>query len=109
MLDMAQAFAWARMFAGYARTESVASAARDTFDPARPCPICRAVRRAREAQGRHSPALAPSVQDKLLLVIESPAPFVAQDSGRDWPEWAPAGAQARIADVPVPPPRAALA
>jgi hypothetical protein len=109
MLDIAQTLAWARMFTGYARTESVVSAARDTFDPARPCPICRAVSRAREAQGRHSPALAPSVQDRLILVLESPVPFVAQDSERGWPEWAPAGAQARIADVPVPPPRAALA
>jgi hypothetical protein len=106
-LDVAQALAWTRMFVGYARSESVASAARDTFDPQRPCPICRAVRRAREAQGRNSPALSPTVSDKLVLVLESPAPFVAQDSGRDWPAWTPAETKARFADVPVPPPRGA--
>jgi len=109
MLDVAQAIAWTRMFAGYARSESVFSAARDTFDPGRPCAICRAVSRARQAQGQHSPAPAPADSHKLTLVLEGAAPFVARDSARGWPDWAPAEAKARCADVPVPPPRASLA
>src|SRR5277367_3965041 len=43
LLDMAQVFAWTRMFAGYARNESIAAAARETFDPAKPCALCCAV------------------------------------------------------------------
>jgi hypothetical protein len=109
MLDVAQVLAWARMFAEYARMESVVSAAKDTFDPGRSCAICRAVSRARQAQGQHAPVLAPSGPDKVILILENPARFIALDSGRGWPEWTPAAELARDADVPVPPPRAALA
>jgi hypothetical protein len=53
--------------------------------------------------------LAPSGPDKVILILENPARFIALDSGRGWPEWTPAAELARDADVPVPPPRAALA
>jgi hypothetical protein len=109
MLDVAQVFAWTRMFAGYARTESVVIAARHTFDPERPCGICLAVSRARQAQGPRAPALPASGADKVVLILERPARFMPVDSGRGWPGWAPADAPERCADVPVPPPRAALA
>ncbi len=109
MLDVAQLVAWARMFAGYARTESVLSAARDTFDPARPCAICCAVCRAREAAGQHAPAVPPAGRDKLVLILERAAPFVPESGLLAWP-LAPSGpAVAHIADVPVPPPRTGAA
>ena len=85
MLDVAQLVAWARMFAGYARTESVLSAARDTFDPARPCAICCAVCRAREAAGQHAPAVPPAGRDKLVLILERAAPFVPESGLLAWP------------------------
>ncbi len=61
MLDVAQVVAWTRMFAGYARTESIAAAARETFDPGKPCAMCRAVSKARDAGcDRHAPAVQAS-------------------------------------------------
>jgi poly(3-hydroxybutyrate) depolymerase len=105
MLDLAQVAAWARMFAGYARTESLASAAKATFDPGRPCEICKAVSMAREASGRHAPAVPSAGGEKMVLIFERSAPFFAPSALRTWPEAAPASAPARSAEVPVPPPR----
>jgi len=109
LLDLAQAFAWARMFAGYARTASVVAAVRRTLDPERPCAICRAVGRAREASGARGPAVAPAGAQKMTLVLESPAPLVAAVPEEGWPAAAPERGPARAAEVPVPPPRARLA
>jgi hypothetical protein len=105
MLDVAQMVAWTRMFQGYARTESLAAAARETFDPAKPCEICRAVSKAREASGRHAPAVPAASGEKMVLIFERCAPFVALSAPRTWPGVAPARAPVRAADVPVPPPR----
>jgi hypothetical protein len=105
MLDVAQAFAWARMFSGYARTESVLAAARDTFDPARPCAICCAVCRAREAAGRQAPVAPSQVREKIVLILDRPVPFVPASAPRAWPTMPVGRAQVRVADVPVPPPR----
>jgi len=105
MLDVAQVAAWARMFGGYARTESLAAAVRETFDPGKPCVICRAVSQAREASERHAPAVPSAGAEKMLLIFERTAPFVALAAPRSWPGVPSARAPARIADVPVPPPR----
>jgi hypothetical protein len=109
LLDVAQVAAWTRMFAGYARTESIGAAARETFDPCRPCAICRCVSKAREACDRHGPAVPSAGAEKILLIFERAAPFVAISSGREWPEILSAPALARGRDVPVPPPRSARA
>jgi len=106
MLDVAQAVAWVRMFSGYARTESVLAAARDTFDPARPCAICCAVCRAREAAGRQAPVAPSQGRERLVLILERAVPFVPASEPRVWPV-VPAGRTlVRVAEVPVPPPRA---
>jgi hypothetical protein len=109
MLDLAQVVAWSRMFSGYARTESMAAAARDTFDPGRPCAICRALSRARETSGQRAPAVPSAGADRMVLVLESAAPFIVRAAGPEWPEERDSCALAREADVPVPPPRPALA
>src|SRR5271169_1965340 len=101
LLDLAQAFAWARMFAGYARTASVVAAARRTLDPFQPCAICRAVGRAREASGARGQAVAPAGAQRMILVLESPAPFVAAAPEAGWPPAAPARGPVRSAEVPV--------
>jgi hypothetical protein len=106
MLDVAQGFAWTRMFAGYSRTESVASAARDTFDPARPCRICLAVKAARDASCTHCPVAQQAETSKIVLAFEEPGIFVGQVPSRVWPSVMPLGAPARPEDVPLPPPRA---
>ncbi len=105
MLDIAQVLAWTRMFAGYARTESLSAAARETFDPAKPCEICRALGNARAASGSDSPAAFPAGGDKVVLISERSAPFVALSAKRAWPRVQPVSAPARFGDVPVPPPR----
>ena len=106
MLDVAQAFAWARMFAGYARTQSLAAAASETFDPGRPCEICRAVSKAREASDNRGPAVPSAGGQKLLLILERPTPFFAAPAREKWPATPVVRAEPRAADVPVPPPRA---
>jgi hypothetical protein len=110
MLDVAQVVAWTRMFAGYARTESIVAAARETFDPGKPCALCRAVSKARDACcDRRAPAVPSAGAEKMVLILERASPFVASPEPTAWPERAPAHAPVREADVPVPPPRAALA
>jgi hypothetical protein len=106
MLDLAQGFAWARMFAGYARSESVGSAARDTFDPARPCSICLAVKAAREASCAHSPVAQQPETSKIILAFEEPGIFVAQAPSQGWILVKSERPPARAEDVPLPPPRA---
>jgi hypothetical protein len=109
MLDVAQVFAWTRMFAGYVRTESIVAAARETFDPAKPCEICCAVSKARTACDRHGPAVPSAGTEKMVLILERSASFVAISGARSWPETTSACAPRRTGDVPVPPPRSALA
>jgi hypothetical protein len=106
MLDIAQVAAWTRMFAGYARTEPIAEAARETFDPGRPCAICRAVSKARDACDRHGPAVPSAGTEKMVLIFERASPFVVVAGPRSWPATLSALAPVRLGDVPVPPPRA---
>jgi hypothetical protein len=103
MLDVTQLVAWGRMFAGYARTESLSDAARETFDPGKPCAICRAVSQAREASA--PAAVRPNSAEKLILISEVPAEFVARDELPPWPVPGARRADTRANDVPVPPPR----
>jgi hypothetical protein len=109
MLDVAQAFAWTRMFAGYAKNESVVAAVRDTFDPGRPCALCCALGKARQAAGQHGPALPSAGGDRMILILEGPDVYVAVQAQRAWPDAPFAVTAARARDVPVPPPRAVLA
>jgi hypothetical protein len=109
MLDLAQVVAWTRMFTGYARTESLAAAARETFDPGKLCPLCRAVKRARDLASQRGPAVPSAGTEKLVMIIERAAPFVSLSPDRSWPEAPIARAIERGDKVPVPPPRASLA
>jgi hypothetical protein len=105
MLDVAQVFAWTRMFAGYARTESIAAAVKETFDPGKPCAICRVVSHARDAADQRAPAAPSAGSEKIVLIFEGHEGFVAVSAERAWPAAPSARALARGGDVPVPPPR----
>ena len=109
MLDVAQVAAWARMFAGYARTESVVAAARDTFDPQRPCAICRALSRARETCGHRPPAIPSAGPERIVLILEPAIPLVVRSARPEWPRAPISRVLVLAADVPVPPPRLAQA
>jgi hypothetical protein len=105
MLDLAQVVAWARMFAGNVRTETITAAAKETFDPTKPCGICRAISKAREeSESRRPTAPAPS-GEKIILIHESPAALALQKIEATWPDVNSAGAAKRCSEVPVPPPR----
>lgn len=105
MLDVAQAVAWTRMFAGYVGTESVCAAARDTFDPARPCALCRAVRAARESDTRHAPAVPVNAAKKLTMAFHDAGFRVIPPPERDWPDVRASRAVSRSEDVPLAPPK----
>jgi len=105
MLDVAQVFAWGRMFTGYARSESLIAAARETFDPGKPCEICRAVSKAREASGKHAPAVPSAGTEKMVMIFERMAPTLMPPIERSWPTAPGARVLVQGGDVPVPPPR----
>jgi hypothetical protein len=105
MLDLAQVVAWTRMFAGYASTESFAAAASETFDPCKPCALCKAVSHARDASCRHGPVAPSAGGEKLILIYEKSTVFVAGSAKQAWPEAVASRAFVRSAEVPVPPPR----
>jgi hypothetical protein len=107
MLDVAQVVAWTRMFAGHVRTESLVAAARETFDPGKPCEICRAVTKCRDSSGPHGPAVPTAGAEKIILVFERTLPFVILHDRSEWPRMPGAHALVCNADVPVPPPRGA--
>ena len=106
MLDLAQAFAWGRMFTSYLCCESIVEAAKETFDPAKPCAICAAVGKAREASNSHGPALPCAGVEKMVLIFDVPNEFVASIPEDAWPEIPRSIASSSNRDVPVPPPRA---
>lgn len=105
LLDVAQAFAWTRMFVGYTRTMSPGQAISRTFDPGKPCALCLAVQRARETSRKQLPAAPPVVAKQMVLICEPaetaapPSSFCAwpESSGPRLPSWCP--------PVAVPPPR----
>jgi hypothetical protein len=108
LTDAVQVFAWARMFAGYAQTSTWRAALEQTFDPARPCKICCAVRKAREAdQAPIAPVVRESAKldlvllatDRLIAPASASATFPSSDPTPT--AWHPT--------VPKPPPRIARA
>lgn len=105
MLDVAQVIAWTRMFANYARTESLSAATSETFDLAKPCTMCRAITKAREASESRSPAAPAPSAEKIILICENSSDFVPSKVEAVWPDIEPGVAAALCGEVPVPPPR----
>jgi len=107
MLDVAQLAAWTRMFAAYAKTESIAAAAKETFDPAKPCSLCKVISKARDASEHRFPGTPNPSLEKIVLICEKPAAFLSLRDKDMWPATIPAVAAERCGKVPVPPPRGA--
>ena len=104
--DTAQVFAWARMFTGYTQTQTVTAALDETFDASKPCPICRAVAKAKEAAQKQAPQTVERSSEKLLLACEVPAKILIPPAKHEWTDVPPRLALTRTERVPVPPPRA---
>jgi len=75
-LDLAQVFAWGRMFAGYAQEMPLAEAVAQTFNPEAACSLCRAIGHAREQQ-ESSPLTETKVSKKILLAFAPASHFIA--------------------------------
>jgi hypothetical protein len=103
--DIAQIFAWGRMFAGYARVLSVSEALVETFDANKPCEICLAVKKDRASEGQ--PVNAAASTEKIFLVCSTvPSSEVFTPPGCDWREATDWEGITRDETVPLRPPRA---
>jgi hypothetical protein len=108
LLDIAQVFAWSRMYAGYAQTMSAGEALTETFDPAKPCELCVAVLKARGASddSAKTPAALASVEiEKVVMIAQCAASAMFAPDFEAWPVARHALADTRVDPVPVPPPR----
>jgi len=104
--DMVQVFAWGRMFAGYAREMPLTAALSQTFKPDNMCPICRAVKAAKQQQDESPAASYKDELGKILLVFEPvPQVVVARPSFSSWSPSDQILTGAMRAAPPVPPPR----
>ena len=104
--DAVQVFAWARMFADYAHTLPVGTALRETFDPGKPCAICLAVAKAKEAEQKQAPRPLERSTAKLVLACETQEKIQIVPLPRAWPAVPDRTGAIRSEPVPVPPPRA---
>jgi hypothetical protein len=106
-LEVMQAYAWTRMFAGYARTCDLALAVSETFNPGKLCPLCKAVQKEREAGGKQQATA--TVERATILFCQRSDLVLARPLKREWPELSPVFAAAWRQPVPLPPPKFRLA
>ena len=104
--DVVQVFAWTRMFTQYAAALPVGEALQETFDASKPCPICCAVAKARNAERSQTPTAVEHAPLKLVLAGETTGELVATPPLRRWETTPPQIGMTRTDRVPVPPPRA---
>jgi hypothetical protein len=95
LLDAVQVFAWARMFSQYARTMDAGAALSRTFDPSRPCNLCRTVSRARDHAKTQLPAAVENSGEKLILAFHQPRPVFFLKDPAEWEHDSPACVQDR--------------
>jgi len=104
--DVAQIFAWARMFTGYTQTLSVTAALTETFDASKPCDLCLNIAKAKAAEQKQAPQTIERSAEKIFLACETPAKILLEPAIRDWADAPWRAAVTRTEAVPVPPPRA---
>jgi len=107
LLDIAQVFAWSRMYAGYAQTMSAGEALTQTFDPAKPCELCVAVLKARKASddSAKTPSATSVEIEKIVMIAHGAAFAVIAPALEAWPAALHEFAGMRVDPVPTPPPR----
>lgn len=106
LLDGVQVFAWAKMFAGYARTMPAADALRETFDPAKPCEMCTGVAAAKDVAKKQIPQSVERSAEKIVLALQATPNVILVRVASEWPVMTELAAPSRCEPVPVPPPRA---
>lgn len=105
LLDVVQVFAWSRMFAGYSETMTVSAALRETFNPAKPCPLCRHVAKAKAAAQQQLPPAPEGDGAKFVLALETTEPPIFVREPGKWIASPLMQVRQRTEPVPVPPPR----
>jgi hypothetical protein len=106
LLDVMQMVAWGKMFSVYAKSMSLSSALKETFDPAKPCEMCVGVAAAKEDLGQKKlPVTIEPHDQKLVLAFDVPPMFVLVGMPESWPAEPAMAAPSRNELVPVPPPR----
>jgi len=106
--DLLQVVAWTKMSVDNATQLTAASAVSKTLQDA-PCPLCKAAQ-----EGRKNSAQAPLAKDELAKVKAKADPVAGESllladkvfSGRDYARPVDERGRSRVAEVPVPPPRA---
>lgn len=106
--DLLQVVAWTKMSVDNASQLSAAAAVSKTLEDA-PCPLCKAAQ-----EGRKNSEPAPSAKDELAKAKAKADPVAGEIhllaakvfSGRDFALPVGEGSVSRVAEVPVPPPRA---
>lgn len=95
------------MYAGYAQSMSVGEALAQTFDPAKPCELCVAVLRVREASddSTNAPKETAAAVEKVVLIAQGAAPLVIAPVLEEWPAARDEFSGMRVEPVPLPPPR----
>jgi hypothetical protein len=107
--DVAQVFAWGRMFAHYVNDLPVETALTRTFDPGKPCALCLAVQKARAAEREQASAPPPASSVKLVLISQQTEPVAPPTVPGRWLETLAVRGAVRRDPVPVPPPRGVAA
>jgi hypothetical protein len=105
LLDAVQVVAWGRMFAGYTETMSVSAALRETFDPAKPCALCKHVAHAKETAEQQLPPLGDNAAPKFVLALHAPEPPIFANDPGEWIASPLSTICQRTDPVPLPPPR----
>jgi hypothetical protein len=103
--DVVQSFAWARMMVGYAKVMPLGEAVAETFDPAKLCPLCQAVSRAKQQQDRSMPPEV-NFRAKLVMIFQPATKLVATvHQEYSWPRSDWNVPTTDKPSPPVPPPR----
>jgi hypothetical protein len=104
--DLVQTFAWGRMFANYSLQMSLTQAVEETFNPDKPCEVCRAVEHAKQQEERNALPGGKALEKILLVFQPAPAVVIARLGDE---RWTLADRTAPSAEQPpplLPPPRA---
>ena len=107
--DCMQVFAWARMLTTYAQTMPIATAAELTFDADKPCPLCNAVKSAKQQQ--ENAGVPDGKADQKVLLIFQPVStvFCLAEGTTRWSSNESVILSADRSAPPTPPPRGVTA
>lgn len=102
-----QSIAWSGMIVSYSAKSGLLQGVEETFDGEHPCPMCKAIKQARESESSPADSLAPVQKSALLLGL--PPQAVPLPTHAAFPQVTQLAARASLINLPppLPPPRAA--